>query len=93
MSTGKGMDADGGYRGGPSGCGQWAIWIRDETRPDGKVRLDCHRSASHSGSHLDTERDVWYSKDKKGVMHFFPRRLPDKVPTSNRRVTGTRKGM
>jgi hypothetical protein len=88
MTKGHGIDADGSLRAGARalGCNTSYPWQA--------VVLECHRAPDHAGSHLDTEHDVWFSRNSKGIMVCFPRREADTVPSSaRRRVTTTRRGM
>jgi hypothetical protein len=86
MTKGHGIDEDGNLRSGAKviGCKTTATWR--------KVNLSCHRSPDHGGSHLDADHDVWFSKDREGMMVFYPRRHVDTMPSARGRVTTTRKG-
>lgn len=84
-SQGHGINRDGTLRsaGRNLGCNS-TLW--------GDVKLTCHRMPEHEGSHLDTDNDVWYSLNRKGVMVFLPRVDGRTVVTPRGRTTTTRKG-
>ena len=88
MPNAGGLTNDGEYRASTTGvaCLYGTVW-------DG-LTLTCHRRKDHAGSHLDTEHDVWYSRNTVGVLVFMPRRIDSPAPsTALRRTATVRKGM